>query len=120
MKQLLFAFLIMGSSSLFAQSIEFAETTIDYGEIKEGAEGIREFTFKNNGTEALIINKAVGSCGCTVPTYPQAPIGPGQSAKISVKYDTKRLGTFSKQIKIYSNATNANPIKLKIKGQVIE
>lgn len=118
MKKIILTLLFMSSVSMYAQSIEFTQETVDYGEIVVGSDGVREFEFKNTGTDFLIINRTVGSCGCTVPTYPKEPIAPGKTAKISVKYDTKRVGTFSKQIKVYSNATNANPVKLKVKGIV--
>jgi len=42
----------------------------DYGTIKEGANGTSEFKLTNTGTEPLIISRAKGSCGCTVPEWP--------------------------------------------------
>ena len=78
--------------------IEFVSETIDYGTIENGANGEREFKFKNAGTDALIISTCRGSCGCTVPTCPTEPIMPKQSGVIKVKYDTSRTGQFTKQI----------------------
>ena len=43
---------------------------------------------------------------------------PGESDKIQVKYDTKRVGFIRKSITVTSNAANPNVI-LKITGQVI-
>ena len=70
----------------------FENETVDYGSIPHNAEGKREFVFVNNGNKPLIITNAVGSCGCTVPTFPKEPIAPGAKAVIGVKYDTARVG----------------------------
>ena len=98
--------------SLYAQDgpvITFEEETVDYGTILRYADGAREFKFKNTGTAPLIINNCAGTCGCTVPQCPKEPIQPGESATIQVKYATDRIGNFNKGIKVYSNATPAEP-----------
>ena len=41
--------------------IEFVTKTIDYGKIDKGADGSREFEFKNAGKEPLIISSCKGS-----------------------------------------------------------
>lgn len=98
--------------------MNFTNETIDYGTIEHKADGSREFVFTNNGTEPLIIMNAQGSCGCTVPTWPKAPIAPGASAVIGVKYDTNRPGAFSKTITLTSNSTSTPSKVLTIKGNV--
>ena len=97
--------------------IEFVSETIDYGTIENGANGEREFKFKNAGTDALIISTCRGSCGCTVPTCPTEPIMPKQSGVIKVKYDTSRTGQFTKQVTVESNDPSGIKI-LKIQGNV--
>lgn len=100
--------------------ITFENETHDYGKIKQHADGECEFTFKNTGTEPLLISNARGSCGCTVPTWPREPIAPGASASIKVKYDTKRIGAINKSVTIQSNAVNAPTKIIRIKGEVLE
>lgn len=97
--------------------MEFAKETHDYGIVKYGADGTCTFTFKNTGNAPLIISKAEGSCGCTVPDWPKAPIAPGQSAEIKVKYNTTKTGPFSKSVKLFTNA-GSEPKMLYIKGTV--
>jgi len=97
---------------------EFVSETVDYGTIKQNSEPNRTFTFKNIGKAPIIISKAKGSCGCTVPTVPKRPIMPGETAKIGVKYATNRIGAFSKSITLYSNATEKTKI-IRIKGKVL-
>jgi len=100
--------------------IEFEKETHDYGTIKQNANGVYEFKFKNTGTQPLIISNATGSCGCTVPEWPREPIAPGKSGVIKVKYDTKIVGPFSKSVTLQSNATNDPSKTLRIKGTVEE
>ena len=52
-----------------------------------------------------------------MPTWPREPIAPGSSAEIGVKYDTKRVGKFTKTITLTTNA-DKRPVILTIKGEV--
>jgi len=101
--------------SINSQEFKFDQETIDYGKIIKGSEGERTFVFTNVGDAPLIIQSIKSSCGCTVPKKPENPIMPGEKGEIKVSYDTKRIGGFSKQITILSNAITAKKI-VKIKG----
>ncbi len=91
----------------------------DYGTIEQGADGSCEFEVTNTGDKPLIINNCKGSCGCTVPKCPKAPIKPGSSEFIKVKYDTKRIGPINKSVRISSNASNQPNKTIRIKGKVV-
>lgn len=122
----LIAILFVGLMSFgaFAQEkvakIEFKTDTIDYGTIEKGADGVRVFEFTNTGDAPLIISDVKSTCGCTVPKKPEAPIMPGKSGEISVKYDTNRVNPIRKTITVTSNAANSPTVALKIKGEVID
>lgn len=96
--------------------ITFESTTIDYGTIEQGADGLRVFKFTNTGNEPLLITNARGSCGCTVPSHPKEFIMPGESGEIPVKYDTNRLGRINKSVTVSTNA--GAPVRLRITGEV--
>lgn len=114
------------SSFGFAQNgpkIEFKakDNTIDYGTTtKKKDNGVRSFEFTNTGDAPLIITNVLSTCGCTVPTKPNAPIMPGKTGKIEVKY-SMIPGPIRKTITVESNAVNyeGGRIPLKIKGDVI-
>lgn len=97
--------------------IQFKSDTVDYGEIEKGSDGVRVFEFTNTGDAPLVISKVSSSCGCTIPKKPEAPIQPGQTGEIQVKYDTNRVGPIRKAITVISNAETPTII-LKIKGTV--
>ncbi|WP_185783780.1 DUF1573 domain-containing protein [Croceivirga lutea] len=98
--------------------IEFKSETIDYGEIEKGSNGVRVFEFTNTGEAPLVISNVKSSCGCTIPKKPEAPIAPGETGEIEVKYDTKRVGPIRKTVTVTSNADTPTKI-LKIKGTVM-
>lgn len=130
MKKVLFSLMMIfvasvATSSAIAQvasdgaKIDFEKEVHDYGTIKYDANGQCSFNFKNTGNAPLIISDAKGSCGCTVPSYPKEPIQPGQTATITVKYDTKRPGAINKSVTITSNAVNEPTKVIRIKGNVL-
>lgn len=102
-----------------AAEFKWESTTIDFGTLKQDADGNREFKFKNVGKTPLIISSCHGSCGCTVPTCPTEPVAPGQSGSIKVHYDTHRIGPFTKTVTVASNAKNPNET-LKIQGTILD
>ncbi|HMN05187.1 MAG TPA: DUF1573 domain-containing protein [Flavobacteriales bacterium] len=90
----------------------------DYGTIDQGANGTCEFKVTNTGDQPLIISNCQGSCGCTVPKCDTAPVVPGGSTIITVKYDTNRIGPINKTVTITSNAVNAPSKVVRISGEV--
>lgn len=99
-------------------SIEWEETTHDFGKIAKGIPVEAKFKFKNTSMVPLMINSVRPSCGCTVADYPKVPVKPGESADIAVTYDAKNIGYFSKSIVVMTNA-NEPRITLYIKGEVV-
>lgn len=114
----IFAVMFFAVNFSFAQDIKFESTDVNYGTIEKGADGVRVFKFTNNGSAPLIISNAQGSCGCTVPTYPKEPIMPGEKGEIKVKYDTQRVGAFTKYVTLTTNASSGTSTQLKISGDV--
>lgn len=100
--------------------LTYKEDFVDYGEIEKGAPRERVWKFKNEGTEPLIIQSAVGSCGCTVPDPPKHPIPPGGTGEIRINYDTERVGPIAKTVTVTTNEPEgSNTHVIKVKGNVI-
>lgn len=112
-------FLFVGVAVQAQAKMEFKTEVIDYGEIQKGSDGLRTFIFTNTGDAPLEITRVSSSCGCTVPKKPEAPVQPGETGEIQVKYDTKIVGPIRKTITVYSNA-DVPAKSLKIKGRVLE
>ena len=100
--------------------IKFEKVVHDYGEVPFNGNGKCEFRFTNTGNEPLLIQKPKSSCGCTIPSWPQEPILPGESDIIKVTYRTNRPGIINKTVTVTSNAVNNPTIVLRIKGRVLD
>ena len=98
--------------------LKFKTEVVDYGTIAQNSDGTRFFSFTNTGDAPLFITKVKTSCGCTVPNYSKAPIMPGESGELEIKYNTNKLGAFTKTVTVTSNAEGGNKV-LKIKGNIV-
>ncbi len=99
--------------------MKFTATSHVFGKIKHNEPVTYEFNFTNTSGSRLIIEDATAECGCTKPTYPMQPIQAGKGGKISVTYDAKTLGSFSKKITV-KLVNDDNPVILTISGEVIQ
>lgn len=125
MKKLLFAisFLIFGisaESQIATTKMQVSATEHDFGTFKEEA-GRQSFDFvvTNTGTEPLVIQNVVASCGCTTPDWTRQPIPAGAKGKVTAMYDPKdRPGQFNKTLSVYTN-TKPEVTVLVIKGEVL-
>jgi len=119
-KILLIVSLFLTGQIGYAQTLSVTPLELNYGVIKKGSEGTRQFTVTNKGNAPLVITNCQGSCGCTVPTCPKEPIMPKRTASIDVHYDTNRPGPFTKMVTVNSNDADTPTIVLKITGEVQE
>jgi hypothetical protein len=100
--------------------IEFEKVVHDYGDVPFNGDGTCEFRFTNTGNEPLLVQKPKSSCGCTIPSWPNEPILPGESDVIKVTYRTNRAGNINKTVTVTSNALKNSTVVLRIKGRVLE
>ena len=97
----------------------FTEEEYDFGTIKQGKKVMHVFTFKNTGNHDLIISRAIGSCGCTVPEFPKEAILPGKTARIKVFFNSAgKKGDQHKTVSVYANVPNGGVV-LTIKAKII-
>lgn len=94
-----------------APVMTFNDETHDFGKITQGEKVSYSFTFKNTGGSDLVISSAIGSCGCTVPTYPKGPVKAGEESKIDVVFDSEgKSGLVQKTVTITSNCNPSNHV----------
>lgn len=85
-------------------AVNFETALYDFGSIDQNTENNYTFKFTNTGSEPLVIENARGSCGCTVPTYPEEPIPPGGTGEIEVVYKPgMQKGTQRKTVTVMAN-----------------
>lgn len=97
--------------------IEFKGTTISFGTVAPGKTIIKEFHFKNTGTDSLWIHTVQASDGGTIAYWPKEAIPPGARNIIKVEFGfTKsRSGYQDKEFTVLTNAQNG-PVMLHLKG----
>lgn len=92
-------------TTMVSENMAFTDAVHDFGTVPEGPDATCEFTFKNTGSEPIIIQKAQPSCGCTVPSFSKEPVAPGATGVINVAYHTRgKPNPFTKTISVVSNA----------------
>ncbi len=74
------------------------------------------FTLTNAGKTPITISEVVTTCGCTSPNYTKEPIKPGDKGIVSLTYDAKITGFFTKSAIVKMN--DGQKYILTIKGEV--
>lgn len=120
------AFILLASTTYALSQnqaeIKFDKLTQNFGTFSESNPVQKTvFTFTNVGNAPLIINQAVASCGCTVPSYTKKPIRPGEKGQLNVTYNGrgKFPGHFKKSITVRTNG-KTEMTRLYIEGTMNE
>ncbi|MBP7808978.1 MAG: DUF1573 domain-containing protein [Bacteroidia bacterium] len=94
--------------------LKFTEAKKDLGKVKKGDIVSADYEFKNEGDQPLIITNFEVECSCTTVDFPKQPIAPGQSSKLTVKFDTKSAyDRQDRKVVIISNAKNSASVRIK-------
>ena len=128
MKHAILSFALIIAGAVFGQKAEketkpvkpalkFTTLEIVRDSIPYDSKDLFIFEFKNNSKKPATIQNVQTSCGCTAAEKPTEAVKPGKKSKISVSYDTKRVGAFTKTITVTSDVSE--PIVLTIRGTVL-
>ena len=101
-----------------AQKITTQHEVVDCGQVKFRHPVTAKFVMKNEGNKPLVIHNMLKSCGCTEVEYPKKSIAAGESFVVKAVYDAKQMGTFNKQVCLYTNAAD-EPFILSMRGRVV-
>ena len=92
------------SQSTEMTSIQWIDSTKDYGTITEGQVLQVAFRFKNTGDKPLVIENVRPGCGCTAANPPDKPILPGEEGVINASFNSEgRTGPNKKDIYVTAN-----------------
>jgi hypothetical protein len=92
--------------------------TVDYGTVKYNSYPKRTITVRNVGDAPLLLqNVKVSDGGLGPASYTNQPILPKETGQISFRYNTRRLGKFSKSITVVSNVGQK---MIRVKGYVLD
>lgn len=101
-------------------NISFEKESYSFGKIEEAKGPVSyTFSFTNTGSEPLVLQSVLPSCGCTTPEWSREPVVPGGKGFIKATFNPAgRKGPFDKSIKINSNS-NGGVVTLRFNGEVI-
>ena len=92
--------------------------TIDMGTIESGSRATGYIRLRNEGTPDLLIAKVRSSCGLMIPTWPTEAIRKEEEVTITFRYNTNRIGPFTRNIIIHTNSYQKTLI-VPVYGEVI-
>jgi hypothetical protein len=99
--------------------INFSEKVYEFGDIQQGESVSKKFTFRNTGTEPLMILNVQTTCGCTATDWPKQPLAPGDSSLLTVTFNSaNKAGRINKIVTVYTNGQKPEE-RLKITGNVL-
>ena len=108
----------MASFVVNAQRIVTKTPVINVGKTGFEMPVTATFELRNRGSRHLTIREVKTDCGCTKVDYPKKSIGGGDKFTISMTYDARLLGHFTKQMAIYRVGSD-EPVILKMQGIVV-
>ena len=92
----------------------------DFGQVGPGTYNTCEFSFKNIGTEKLIIEKVQSTCGCSVPELKKKEFAPGESGEVTVRFHApSNKGETKKQLYILSNDPSNPRARIELAATVV-
>lgn len=104
-----------------APKLTFDVTTQDFGEIKRGGQGQRNFKLTNTGKDTLFIRKIKTSCSCIQAIPDKMAILPGETIQLKAYYDTvlRNKGEQKKYVTIISNDPEKSVVSLMLKVNIL-
>ena len=96
-------------------TVSVSVTALDFGSFPmlEKQEG--RFVLTNTGSNLLVIQDIITSCGCTKVEYSKEPVRPGGTLDVKVIYEAEKAEHFNKTVTVYCNVGNS-PLRLTVKG----
>lgn len=93
-------------------TVEYTNTRFDFGTLIQGEKVSYTFKLKNTGDKPLLISDVHSSCGCTVPSYSEEPVSPGEEGFLKVTFNS--AGKHGNQYKIVTVVSNTKPEKTEL------
>ncbi len=100
-------------------TIEWLDSSKDFGKIPEGQKLDVAFRFRNTGTTPLVIGQVRPSCGCTIAEQPKEPVAPGGEGQIKAVFNSEgRSGINHKTLFVTANTKGRQDYSLQFVVEV--
>jgi len=95
------------NNDLFYQKptvISFIQDVYDFDTILSNKVIIRDIQFVNTGKNPYFITDIKVSCGCTIPSYDNRPIAPGDTGIVKIEYNSAKKNGFNmNKLSVFGN-----------------
>jgi hypothetical protein len=111
--------ILLSVYSAHASNLKLSESSINFGNIKEGPPVEKEIILTNKGNNTITITNTITSCACTTVELSKTSLEPGEHAELLITYNTfKYPGKFDKTITIFTGAEGKEETVIHIRGNV--
>ncbi len=118
MRQLvLIGVMLMAAGGAWAQRIQWESTSFNFGAVRDWDSPPAVFRLKNTGTSKLMFLPQHYGRDVQV-VLPNRSIAPGETAEVTVHFYTPNVGSFAKEVEVYSNASD-RPQRLTVRGNIV-
>ena len=102
-----------------AADLKLSESSINFGNVKEGPPVTKTVTLTNNGAETIQIANTSTSCACTSVKLSKSLLEPGENAELLITYNTfKYPGKFDKTVTIFTGPDGKEETVIHLLGNV--
>lgn len=121
MKNLLLIILVLMlfGYPVYASNLQLSESSVKFGNVKEGPPVEKKITITNGGTETINIANISTSCACTTVNLKKSALEPGESTELLITYNTfKYPGKFDKTVTILTGPEGNEETVIHLLGNV--
>lgn len=102
--------------------IQWLDTLIDFGTINMGDSIQVKFQCTNTGNKPLFLTGVRASCGCTVPSYTESAILPGEKGLVTASFNSNKShpGDIFKTVYVTTNTPGGENYVLTFTGKIVQ
>lgn len=113
------ASLLAAGQALAETGLTIDQTTIAFGNLKEGVVAEKTVVLTNTGGAPLTIANVTTSCSCTSTFLEKTELAPGESTPMRIVYNTFKFpGKFEKYVNIFTGADGKEDHQIVLVGYV--
>lgn len=101
-----------------AQSLMPARQSMEYGQMLYRQPTVATIELTNTSKVPTFISSVDTGCGCTLASYTKDVINPNGKGIVTLTFDGKQLGHFSRTVRIYETGSST-PTEVQVNGEVV-
>ena len=109
---------VLLSLSVGAQSLQVTPPVVQLGEVPLKSKNRVSLTLVNSLDTPLVVRDIRTDCTCTKPSWPKAPLMPGDTLRVTVTFMPTDRGAFYKTLRFVTTPQTAQPLQAVLRGKV--